>query len=51
MFPIYLNFKINWKKLYENDEKDPYGYKKYDRIYIKCLKQIPAIKFKEGLQL
>ena len=34
-----------FEEKYENDEKDPYGYERYDRIYIKCLKQIPAEKF------
>lgn len=31
---------------YENDKQDPYGYKKYDEIFLKCLKQIPANEFK-----
>jgi hypothetical protein len=32
---------------HEDDEKDPYGYKEYSKIYVKCLKQIPAKEFKK----
>ena len=34
-----------FEEKYENDEKDPYGYERYGKIYIKCMKQIPAEKF------
>ena len=34
-----------FEEKYENDEKDPYGYERYEKIYIKCMKQIPAEKF------
>jgi len=30
---------------YENDEKDPYGYGRYDEIIYECLEKIPAEKF------
>lgn len=32
---------------HEDDEKDPYGYKEYSKIYVKCLRQIPAKEFKD----
>lgn len=32
---------------HEDDEKDPYGYNEYAKIFTKCLKQIPAKEFKD----
>lgn len=32
---------------YEDDEKDPYGYDKYAKIFVKCLRKIPAKEFKD----
>lgn len=40
-----LQEKLETEK--EDDEKDPYGYDEYSKVYVKCLNAIPARKFKD----